>query len=483
MSSHATLERPHMARDEPAAPARVFVVEDDASLRRLLCEELGDLGYDSPGFASAEDALVALRQPPPPDLVVCDLRLPGMDGMSLLRRFQQDADRPAFLIVTAFGSVGEAVAALKAGADDFLTKPLDLDHLALTVNRLLEARRLRAQVQAYQSLIDDAQFAGLLGRSPVMRALYEQIRQIAVTDAPALIAGESGTGKELIARALHSEGPRRAAPFVAINCASIPQELIESELFGHEAGAFTGATRKQPGLFRAADGGTLLLDEIGEMPLPMQAKLLRVLQEGSIRPVGATREIDVNTRILAASNRELEVEVQAGSFREDLFFRLETFSLRAPPLRERGDDLAFLAAAFLRLHSDRLNKRIAGFADDAMAALQTYSFPGNVRELQNAVERAATFCDGAWVGARHLPPRIRDSKREGADICDSDTGRSALPDGMFTGPVLPTLAEVEQRYIRHVLEHTHGNKRRAAALLGIGRRTLYRKIGLDDSEP
>ncbi|WP_312173184.1 sigma-54-dependent transcriptional regulator [Stutzerimonas kunmingensis] len=450
---------------------RVLLVEDDDSLRQLLVEELEDRGLQVRALASAEEAVGSLESWEPA-LVVSDLRLPGADGMALLRRVKTMQAAPAFLVITAFGSIQQAVAALKEGADEFLTKPLDLEHFALAVARALETRRLRDEVRRFQQLLSDDRFHGMLGRSRVMRGLFDQIRQLARAEGPVLVIGESGTGKELVARAVHAESERARGPFLAINCAGLPAELLESEFFGHVSGAFTGANRAHKGLFQQADGGTLFLDEIGEMPLPLQAKLLRVLQEGTIRPVGAERELSVDVRIIAASNRPLETEAGREAFREDLFFRLETFILQVPPLRDREEDLELLAAGFVAHFAARSGRPVRGIAPAALAQLRRYPFPGNVRELQNAIERAVTFCHGRSIELEHLPSRIAEYR--------DDKARSAgaeLLTQLSDGPLLPTLEELELRYIEHVLKLVDGNKRRAAALLGIGRRTLYRRLG------
>lgn len=451
---------------------RVLVVEDDDALRRLLLEEIEDLGWTGDGAASAEEALERLDRAGT-DVVVSDLRLPGLDGMDLLQRVRRLDAPPSFVVITAFGTVPQAVAALKAGADEFLTKPLDLGHLRLCLERILEARRLREEVRRYRELLGrDRWFHGMVGRSAAMERLFEQITRVGKARGPVLILGESGTGKELAARAVHAESDRRAGPFVAVNCAGIPHELMESELFGHREGAFTGARRERAGLFQEADGGTLLLDEVAEMPAALQAKLLRVLQDGEVRPVGADRNVAVDVRILAASHRDLEAEVDAGRFREDLFYRLETFRLHVPPLRERGDDLVLLAVRFLGRFSQEAGGRVQGFSPAALETLRRYPFPGNVRELQNAVERAVAYCDGPEVRPEHLPARVRrhDAPRTGAETGGSPGGS----DGD-----LVTLAEVEARHIRRVLERLGGNKRQAARVLGISRRTLYRKLGVE----
>ncbi|MGE4404420.1 sigma-54-dependent transcriptional regulator [Pseudomonas sp.] len=454
-----------------ALQERVLLVEDDDGLRQLLVEELADRGLQVRALASAEQAAGELESWEPA-LVVSDLRLPGADGMALLRRVKAMQAAPAFLVITAFGSIQQAVAALKEGADEFLTKPLDLEHFALAVGRALETRRLRDEVRRFQQLLSDDRFHGMLGRSRVMRGLFDQIRQLARAEGPVLVIGESGTGKELVARAVHAESARARGPFLAINCAGLPAELLESEFFGHVAGAFTGASRAHKGLFQQADGGTLFLDEIGEMPLPLQAKLLRVLQEGSIRPLGAERELTVDVRIIAASNRPLETAAGREAFREDLFFRLETFILQIPPLREREEDLELLAAGFVAHFAARSGRPVRGLSAAALEQLRRYPFPGNVRELQNAIERAVTFCHGRSIELEHLPSRIAGYRDERARSVGSE-----LLARLSDGPLLPTLDELERRYIDYVLKQVDGNKRRGAALLGIGRRTLYRRLG------
>lgn len=457
----------------PAAPCRVLITEDDPSLCRLVAEEMNDLGLATRAAGSAEEA-VPLMASWMPDLVISDLRLPGANGLQLLQHTRRCSPLPSFVIITAFGTVAQAVDALRQGADDFLTKPLDVEHLRLTVTRVLERRRLQQELSRYQELMGDDGFHGMLGRSRPMQRLFSQIVQVARGTGPVLIAGESGVGKELVARAIHRESPLARDPFLAVNCASIPENLIESEFFGQTAGAFTGAVRARKGLFLEADGGTLLLDEIADLPLSAQAKLLRVLQTGMVRPVGADAERPVNVRILAATNRDLEVEVQSGSLREDLFYRLETFTLSVPALRDREDDRELLAGRFLNRFATQLKKDVRGLSPEAFDRLRGYPFPGNVRELQSAIERAVTFCHGPLVQFEHLPPRLREDPAPAERVFaePSELSRTVLGDGM-----LPTLAEMETRYIRYVVEQVSGNKRRAAALLGIGRGTLYRRLG------
>lgn len=446
---------------------RILLVEDDSSLAELMQEELEAEGYRVDHRLDAEQALTdwpSLQA----EVVVSDLRLPGMSGLDFLHRLRQLEGDPAFLMITAFGSINQAVEALKAGADDFLTKPFSIDHFLLTISRLLQHRSLHAEVERYRQLMGTPGFHGIVGSSAAMLSLFEQIRIIARSQGPVLITGESGVGKELVARALHAESERADAVFLAVNCAGIPAELLESEFFGHVAGAFTGARAARKGLLSEASGGTLLLDEIGEMPVHLQAKLLRALQEGKVRPVGAEHEEPVDVRIIAATNRDLLTLTRSGDFREDLFYRLETFTIHVPALREREDDWELLAAHFLRQFSARLNKPEPSLSANTLKLLRRYGFPGNVRELQNAIERAATFCEGRSIEPEHLPARIQNFEQT-PSAADSD-----LSSWLRAGPQLMSLDELQRQYVNHVMEKTAGNKREAADILGVTRRTLYR---------
>ncbi|MDZ7735099.1 MAG: sigma-54 dependent transcriptional regulator [Gammaproteobacteria bacterium] len=451
----------------------ILIVEDDQALRSLLEEELGDAGYQVTTVRDAESAWAHLQQHTV-TVVLSDLRLPQAGGIDLLLQTRQMSTQPGFIIITAFGTVEQAVDALKQGADDFLTKPLKLDHLRLSIERVIETRRLQDEVRHYRQLLAEENFHGIVGRSEPIHRLADNIRQIAHAAGPVLIMGESGTGKELVARAVHNESDRADAPFVAVNCAGIPPDLLESELFGHVAGAFTGAQKARKGLFTEAEGGTLLLDEIGEMPVEMQAKLLRILQDGRIRPVGADRELALDVRIITATNRPLEDDIQAQRFREDLYYRLETFLIRVPPLRERGDDIELLTAHFINRYSARLQKNLNGISLAALECIKNYSFPGNVRELSNAIERAVTFCQNETLDIEDLPDRLRSGS-----VPRRSVAGAPLPDTLLAADELPTLDELERRYIRYVLQRLDGNKRRAAGLLGIGRRTLYRRLDGD----
>ncbi|MFO7839258.1 MAG: sigma-54 dependent transcriptional regulator [Desulfosalsimonadaceae bacterium] len=453
---------------------RILVAEDDSGLVQLLYEELEEVGYRVKTVSSAE-AAGGLLKSWEPDLVISDLKLPGADGMTLLEWAKELYAQPGFLIITAFGSISQAVEALKSGADDFLAKPLDLEHFRLSVERILRNRRLKQEVRRFRELMARDAFHGMIGRSRKMRVMFDQLREIASAHGPALIHGESGVGKELVAKALHELSPRKKAPFLAVNCAGIPADLLESEFFGHEEGAFTGAVKKRQGLFQRTHKGTLLLDEIGEMPYNLQSKLLRVLQDGYFRPVGSNKEQQVDVRIICATNQELDSLIDSGAFRQDLFYRLETFSLRVPPLRERKDDIALLAAHFLNRYCLQMGKEIQGFTPEAVEQLSAYSFPGNVRELQNVIERAVTFCHGPRLDMEHLPTRIRQcvyAVNEKAGSSSAEMTDTLLREH----EMLPTLQEIEKQYIAHVLEKVGGNKRRAAAILGISRRTLYRHL-------
>lgn len=452
--------------------ARVVVVEDDPGLNELLVEELGEQGWEVRSGRSAESGY-RIAAEFRPDLVISDLQLPGADGLELLESLLRLPRPPAVLIITAFGTVERAVAALKAGADNFLTKPLDIEHLLISCARLIEQRRMRDRLEARGDAESEPGFHGMLGDSHAMRELFDQIRRVGPAEGPVLISGPSGSGKERVARALHAESRRAVAGLVEVNCAAIPTELMESEFFGNVEGAFTGARRARAGLFREADGGTLFLDEVSEMPLALQARLLRALQDGRIRPVGAEREESVDVRVIAATNQDLDRLVADGRFRADLYYRLETFQLRVPSLAERGDDLELLAQDLLLRHAERGRRPARRLDDQAMACLKAHDWPGNVRELGNVIERAVTFCNGETIRIRDLPARLRSAP----DVRAAGTASDQVPAELLEGDLLPSLDELRRRYVHYVLDRTGGNKRRAAALLGVGRRTLYRWLG------
>ncbi|RBW48410.1 sigma-54-dependent transcriptional regulator [Marinobacter sp. F3R11] len=452
--------------------AKILLLEDDSSLGLLLSEELELDGYRVTRAGTIEEGCRLLSENTP-DLIVSDLRLPDGDGLELLKEVQAKGHSLPFIVITAFGTVDQAVEALKAGADDFLTKPLSTDHLRLKIRRLLIQAEQGRQLETFLSQSGTDETHGLIGEHESMVRLRSEIRQIARSEAAVLICGESGTGKELVARAIHRASERNSGSFVAVNCAGIPGELMESEFFGHEAGAFTGARQARKGLFTEAHGGTLLLDEIGEMPLALQAKLLRVLQEGMVKPVGSDQEEPVDVRILAATHVDLLKAVREGSFREDLYYRLETLSLRIPALRERGDDVDLLAMHFIREAARRHKRGFLKISEVTSRILMDYPFPGNVRELASAIERAVTFCEGDTIQPDHLPERIR--KRQGG----AASLRSTRPDDRISE--WPTLEHLQQDYVREVMQAVNGNKRRAAQILGINRRTLYRWLASSES--
>ena len=367
--------------------------------------------------------------------------------------------------MTAFGTLETAVAAIRSGAYDFITKPVELEMLALTVDRAIERRRLARQIHLLEQQAKvDGGFGELLGESPPMRKLYEQLRRAAPSDASILISGESGTGKELVARSIHQLSDRAEKPFVAVNCAALSETLLESELFGHVRGAFTDARSNRLGLFLEAEGGTLLLDEIGDMPLAMQVKLLRALEENRLRPVGSDEEIDFDVRVLAATHRDLETDVEEGRFRQDLFYRINVIQLHLPPLRARGSDILRLANHFVEVFAKRSKKEVSGIAEPAAEKLLAYSWPGNVRELRNVIERAVALTPYDMVTLGDLPEKVR----------------AFRADTVFIGGQDPTelvpLEEVERRYIEHVLKAVDNNRTQAAKILGLDRKTLYRKL-------
>jgi len=438
----------------------VLVVEDDGELRDFLVEVLNTAGHVTTGYPSADAALRAVAEGAPADAVVTDLIMPGMPGAELLRTLRQQRPELNVIVMTAFGSIDSAVELVRAGAYHYLTKPIATQELLLAVSHALDQSRLRREVARLARSAMAAGLPGFLGASQPIQDLLGLVLRAAQSPHPVLITGESGTGKELVARAIHQASGRGA--FVAVNCGALPEPLLESELFGHEKGAFSGADRAKPGLFEAADGGVLLLDEIGDLPLALQPKLLRALENGEVRRVGATEARNLDVRVIAATNRDLDAEVQSGRFREDLFYRLNVLSIHTPPLRERAADIPLLAEHFLQGDAAP-SPRSRRISPDAMALLTTYPWPGNVRELRNAIQRAAVVATSDEVRPEDLPSRIREASRAAPLVRDS-TDR-ALP-----------LRDVERLYILEVLRQAGGNKSRAAELLGLDRKTLYRKL-------
>jgi len=442
----------------------VLIVDDERSMCELLETDLKLRQFDVVWHTSAEEGIRTVLEQPV-DTVLTDLKMPGIDGLEFCRRIVENRPDIPVVVMTAFGSLDTAVAAIRAGAYDFVTKPVEMDLLALTLQRAVDHRELQEKVKILSQAAERAtRFEELIGASPAMQRLYDQLARVADTETSILITGESGTGKELVARSLHARSRRRDRPFVAVNCAALPDTLLESELFGHSKGAFTDARSDRKGLFAQAEGGTLLLDEIGEMPLAMQPKLLRALEEGKVRPVGSDRELSFDVRLVTATNRDLETAVEEGRFREDLFFRINVIQLDMPPLRSRGTDTLLLAQHYLELFAARAGKAVEGLSGAVAEKLLNYSWPGNVRELRNVVERAVALTRFNKLAVEDLPEKVREYRSSQVFIGGDDPSE------------LVPLEEVERRYIDHVLRAVDGNKTVAARILGLDRKTLYRKL-------
>lgn len=441
-----------------------MIVDDDRSAGEVLVEALEHRAFFPRWVSSAAAALDVLPSGSW-DVVLTDLRMPGEGGLELASAMALSSPEIPVVVISAFGSIRSAVEAMKRGAYDFLTKPYDLELVALTLDRAIAHRRMQlelARLRASSVAAED----GLLTASPAMERVRVLLGRVADSDATVLIQGESGTGKELAAQAVHRGGPRAHRPFVAINCAALPEQLLESELFGHARGAFTDARSARQGLFVRAAGGTVFLDEIGEMPLAMQTKLLRVLEERRVRPVGSDHDVPIDVRVVAATHRDLEAEVAAGRFREDLYFRIRVIDVFLPPLRARGGDVLLLAHEFLRRACARSGRDAVVLSPQAAQRLASYDWPGNVRELQNCIERGLAVCAGQTLDVADLPARVREaSERTSTFAVDRDAG-------------LVPLEEIERRYILHAVQTLSGNKRLAAQVLGLDRSTLYRKLEL-----
>ena len=447
---------------------RLLIAEDEPLLRVSLSDALRKEGWGVEVASDGEQALASFRAHLP-EVVLADLVMPRMSGVDLLRRVKAIKPDTVVVIMTAHGSVDRAVEAMREGAADFVAKPFSMAQLLVRLDNVCSMRVLREQNERLQEQLEERySFSKMIGRSKAIREVFDLIRQVADSDATVLVEGESGTGKEMVASALHYNSRRRAQPYVRVSCASLPESLIESELFGYEKGAFTGALQRRVGRFEAAHGGTLLLDEIGDLPPNFQVKLLRVLQERQIERLGSNRPVTIDVRIVAASLRPLREEIAKGTFREDLFFRLNTVTIYIPPLRERREDIDLLANAFLREFSQAKGKSLEGFTDAALEVLMNHAWPGNVRELRNAVERAVLLSRGSRVTPDDLPAGL------GAD-------RPAPQQASETGPRDPAtlqqaVARAEIEAIRIALAATHGRRADAADLLGVTRKTLWEKM-------
>jgi two-component system response regulator HydG len=447
--------------------SRVVVVDDKLPMAETLADGLTDRGFAARALGSGREALTAVAQREV-DVLVTDLRMPDLDGLTLLEQARAAAPDIPVIVMTAYGAIDSAVESIRKGAFHYLTKPFKLDELIVFVERALADRALRRETETLRrSVREQFSLAGLIGRSPAMQAVLSVIERIAATKVPVLITGETGTGKGAVARAIHGESVRSAGRFVTVNCAALPDQLLESELFGHTKGAFTGAVVDRPGLFADADGGTLLLDEIGEMSPALQAKLLHVLESGTVRPLGATRERVVDVRLLAATHRDLRTRIREGTFREDLMYRLDVVSIELPPLRHRREDIPLLIEHFLadarRRHP---SSTITGFSRDALALLLDHAWPGNVRELAHVVERAVLLANGPEVAPADLPPHVRDQPRD--------------HQAEFAGAVMP-IRDLQRRYARWALDRNAGHKARTAADLGVDVKTLNRWLAGEDA--
>ncbi len=441
------------------SPVRILVVDDDEVTCNLLEEVLAKEGYEVQKALNGREA-IDKGEHSVFDVVLTDIKMLDVDGMEVLRAYRQKTPETIMIMMTAFGSIETAIRAIKEGAYDYVSKPFRLQEIKLTIHRALEQRRLVEENLNYrQELLTKYKLENIVGRSPQMLQVYKTIARVAESRSTVLIAGESGTGKELIARAIHFNSPRFSMPFVAVDCTSLAETLLESELFGHVRGAFTGAVASKKGLFEEADRGTCFLDEIGDISPAIQAKLLRVLQEHEIKRVGGTETTKIDVRIVAATNKNLEELVAEKKFREDLFYRLNVVTIHLPPLRDRTEDIPLLAEHFLRKYAAENRKPVGRISSEAMDLLNRYGWPGNVRELENVVERATTLCSSSIILPEDLPRRIQ------------------MEPSQLTVSTLPSripLSELEKMYIQKVLEETGGNKKKAADILGIDRRTLYR---------
>ncbi|MBM4442132.1 MAG: sigma-54-dependent Fis family transcriptional regulator [Candidatus Rokubacteria bacterium] len=459
------------------ADDRVLIIDDEPDMVENLTRILRREGYRCLSATDPRKGL-DLLEAHRPDVVLTDLKMPGMDGMDVLRRAHATDPTLPIVMITAVQTVEAAVAAIKEGAFDYLPKNFTVDQLKLTVERALRQRRLAVENRNLREQLETTfRFETLLGRSPVMAKVFELVRKAARADANILVQGESGTGKELIARAVHANSPRATQPFVPVDCASLPEHLLESELFGHERGAFTGAIKTKPGLIETADHGTLFLDEIGEMPIGLQAKLLRALQERQIRRVGDTGLVDVDVRVVSATNRDLRAACVKNEFREDLFYRINVIAIELPPLRERAGDVRLLAQAFLQRYGQG---RVHAIDDDAMAALEAYRWPGNVRELQNVMERACALTDGERVRAGDLPDYVLGGGGRSLSAAtatgDVDAARAAARGLPLKDAKEQWLAVLEASYLRGLLARHDGNISAAAKDAGIDRKTFHRLI-------
>lgn len=443
----------------------VLLVDDDENMGTTLVRGLAKLGLTTNVVTSGDEALTMLEGEHRYDAVVTDIQMKGLDGIALCERIAETNPELPVIVVTGFGSLEVAIRAIRAGAYDFITKPFEVDALHMALERAIQHKALREEVRRLRAEVHTASPSDdIVGRSPAMQRIYDLIARVADAEVSVLVTGETGSGKELVARALHRQSRRVARPFVALNCSAVPESLLESELFGHQKGAFTDARGARKGLFSQANGGTLFLDEIGDLPLALQPKLLRALQERVIRPVGADVEVPIDVRVVAATHRDLEQMVEDRTFREDLYYRLNVVSIDVPPLRARGNDVLALAQHYLALASKRSQKDVHGIRPEAAERLLAYPWPGNVRELVNSIERAVALTRHDELTIEDLPPKVRDHQRRTVVVVPDQ------PDELVH------MDEIERRYLEKVMEVVRGNKTQAAHVLGWDRKRLYRKL-------
>ncbi len=459
--------------------SKILVVDDQKTVCYSLQRFLQSEGYDVHTATSGEDALSVLNDANP-DLVIMDVRMPEMDGLEVLRRIKESHPKVQVIMMTAFSTTEKAIEAIKLGAYDYLTKPFDNDELLIRAKNAIKTREMMEEVVTFDEVKDYAGGERIIGKSPAMLDIYKQIGRAAPTDATVLIKGENGTGKELVARAIYHYSNRSSKPFLAINCAAIPEQLLESELFGYERGAFTGADFKRIGKFEQCNGGTIFLDEIGDMPVGLQAKLLRILQDGKFQRLGGTETIETNVRIIAATNKDIEDMVKNNTFREDLYYRINVVTINVPPLRERKEDIKELVHYFIQKYNKKLGKTIKGITADALKKLEEHAWPGNVRELENVIQKAMVFCNSDYLSMEcceglHVQNLLRSSCASIEEVIQNIV-ELAFKDGCQER-FQDIVSTLEKSMVKRAMELTKGNQVHAARLLGISRNTLRKKLG------
>ncbi len=443
---------------------KILIIDDDRGMCQMLETGLSKKSFEVTWKTGADEAFEVFMSGAF-NVVLTDLNLPGTDGIELCHKMSENQPNIPVIVITSFGSYDSAVAALRAGAYDFISKPIDIEPLSLVLDRAVKHHELLGQIKRLSEAVGETgKYDELIGSSPAMKRVFDIMKRVSKLDSSVLIMGESGTGKELVARALHKQGPRGSGPFIAVNCTAMPETLLESELFGHKGGAFTGAQKAHTGLFVQASGGTLFLDEIGDMPLELQPKILRAIEQRTVRPVGGDKEVSFDVRILAATNHDLESAVERKKFREDLYYRLNVIKIELPPLRARENDVLLLAQHFIEQFASATGKKVKGLCAPAAEKLSDYSWPGNVRELRNYIESAVALTDHEKILVEDLPEKIRAYKKSELRLDADDPGG------------LRSMEEIEHRYIEHVLKAAGGNKTNAAQILGFDRKTLYRKL-------